>query len=77
MCDSTELVFVSWDEDAVVDLDGSQEYPSDYSQIWGNSVYLRWGDVDMEPYKFWAPSLGRLEMALQHVTFGAACPGDI
>ena len=70
--DATDLGFSAWDH-LCENLDRS----SDAMQCFDISLHLKYGEVDLQPDSFHAPSIEKLEEALNHVTICAWCPGDI
>ena len=73
MADATDIGFGKWD-DSVKDLDNGD---SDISKCFGMSEHLQWEDVELTASEIKAPSLNRLEEALQHIEITSYCPGDI
>jgi hypothetical protein len=70
--DNTQLAFAGWDE-TVQNID---KY-SEEGDIFDMSNKLKWNEVILEPNKFQAKTIERLQEALQHVSFCAWCAGDI
>ena len=74
--DNTALGIIYWDEE-VQSLDNN----SDEAQCFDMSNKVKWNEVILEEknnkWIFQAENIDRLCEALQHVDFGAWCPGDI
>lgn len=71
--DNTELSFAGWDE-TVQNLDNMQ---SEEGEIFGMSNKLKWNEVILEPKKFQAKTIERLQEALEHISFCSWCAGDL
>jgi len=71
--DAVALGYMDWDNE-VEDLDNGS---SDGSQCFGISSQLKWKDVIFSDYVIRAPSIKRIKEALEHISIGAWCPGDV
>jgi hypothetical protein len=67
--------FAHWDAE-VENLDNSEDL-SDAAMCFGMSQKLRWNDVMLTPYTYYAPNIERLREAFSHVYLCAWCPLDI
>jgi len=71
--DIESLHFSSWDKE-VMNIDKDRH--NEVKRRVGVSDHLKWKDVRLTPYRFYAPSIERLREALKHVEFGAKSSQD-